>query len=356
MAESRSRSVQLIAKSAHTLYKLRSDTVWTFPEGWEQPRCSENQGSNIRLKMLICLKKFLLSSIFQQGVLERWRSDQQDQHLPLHDLPVRPLDQARLCWAWLSIPCHEQEWTLVQLIQHCSLQGLVRALWMSCLLLPPVLLLQITVTWVNLHCDWCSCEINANKSLLLSDATTNLCLVQVPLAEIFVCISCKYQAPPVEYTMMYQITHETQSFHIHHLRLTGQNFAVCSARNNALLLPAMGKLSQNPSAIDFHQGQESGPKELTIPYKTSLKYKLCWDFNLKITQRVSHTTPAHRYIHIYISPVHFSPHLLKPKHNDQSLSLSVLQPQGLFFPSEESITHGRMLGKTLSGRPWEQES
>lgn len=87
---------------------------------------------------------------------------------------------------------------------------------------------------------------------------------------------------------------------------------------------------------------------MTIPYKTSLKYKLCWDFNWKITQRVSHATPAHRYVHIYISLVHFSPHLLKPKHNhhSMSLSLSVLQPQGLFFPSEESITHGRMLGNT----------
>lgn len=312
-------------------------------------------GSNFRLKMLNCLKKFLLSSIFQQGVLERLRSDQQDQHLPLHDLPVRPLDQARLYWAWLNIPCHKQAWTLVQLIQHCSLQGLVRALWMSCLLLPSVFLFRITVTWVNLYRDWCSCWINANKSLLLSDATTKLYLVQVPSAGIFVCTSYKYQALPVEYTMMSQITQKTQSFHIHHSRLTGQNFAVCTARNNSLLLPAMGKLSQNPSAIDLQQGQEGGFKELITPYKTYLKYELCWEFHLKITKRVSHMTPAHRYI---LSPVHFPPHLLKPKQSNHSmsLSLSVLQPRGLFFslwgrhhPWENVGKHRR------SGRPWERE-
>lgn len=193
-------------------------------------------------------------------------------------------------------------------------------------------LFWITVTWVNLYRDWCSCGINDNKSLLLSDATRKLCLVQVPLAEIFVWISYKYQALPVEYTVTCQIIHNTQSFqwHIHHLRLTGRNFAVCTARNNALLVPVMGKLSQNPSAIDFYQGQGSGFKELTIPYKTSLKYELCWEFHLKRTQRISHTTPAHRYI---LPPVRFSPYLLKPKQNyhSMSLSLSVLQPWGLFF-------------------------
>lgn len=96
------------------------------------------------------------------------------------------------------------------------------------------------------------------------------------------------------------------------------------------MVPVMGKLSQNPSAIDFYQGQGGGFKELTIPYKTSLKYELCWEFHLKRTQRISHTTPAHRYI---LPPVRFSPHLLKPKQNyhSMSLSLSVLQPQGLFF-------------------------
>lgn len=64
--------------------------------------------------------------------------------------------------------------------------------------------------------------------------------------------------------MMDQITHKTQSFqwHIHHFRLQEQ----CSVG---------GKLSQNPSAIDFYQGQEGGFKELIIPYKTCWKYELC---------------------------------------------------------------------------------
>lgn len=211
--------------------------------------------------MLNCLKKFLLSSIFQQGVLEGLKSDQEDQHLPLREPPSEAFGPSKTLLSTAELPCHEQEQTPVQFIQHCSLQGLARALWKSCLLLPSVFLFQITVTRVNLYCDWCSCGINDNKSLLLSDATRKLCLVQLPLADIFVCISCKYQALPVEYTMTCQITHKTQSFHIHHLRLTGQNFAVCTAKNNALVLPAMGKLSQNPSAIDFHQGQDSGFKE-----------------------------------------------------------------------------------------------